>query len=105
MRAVLESGRFSRYSFGMDIRKPSVCGSLQSNDCLVEVMPADTLRIELFSPLEDRFGAHMTAAAQAAAEALGVTGARIRITDKGALDCTIRARTAVALMRASEATP
>jgi len=89
----------------MKINKSSVCGSLQSNDCLVEAAPADTLHIELESPLKDRFGAQMLAAVRDAAHALGVTAAYIRVTDKGALDCTLRARTKTALQRGAEDSP
>lgn len=79
---------------------PAVCGSLQSNDCLVEVAPAETLIIELQSPLKDRFGALMEAAVLTSLEDSGIDQAYVRVTDRGALDCTIRARTKVALERA-----
>lgn len=79
---------------------PAVCGSLQSNDCLVEVAPADTLIIEVQSPLKDRFGDLMEAAVRTSLQAAGIEKAYVRVTDRGALDCTIRARTKVALERA-----
>lgn len=83
-----------------ELRKPAVCGSLQSNDCLVEVAPADELTIEVDSPLKDRFGALMEAAVHESLADLNIATAYVRVTDRGALDCTIRARTKVALERA-----
>lgn len=86
----------------MNIEKRAVAGSLQSNDCLVEIAPLDHLEIELQSPLKDRFGTQMLDAAKTVIQEQQVTAGRVRITDKGALDCTIRARVKTAILRASQ---
>lgn len=86
----------------MIIKKRAVAGSLQSNDCLVEIAPLDHLDIELLSPLKDRFGEQMLEAAKAVLTEQQITTGRVRITDKGALDCTIRARVKTAVLRATQ---
>ena len=84
----------------MKIVKNAVAGTLESSDVYVEVSPFDTTRIELESAVSAQFGDAIRESAQQTLDALGVTGARVLLKDRGALDCTIRARVETALRRA-----
>ena len=47
-----------------------------------------------------QFGDAIEASVRAVLAAFGVTGAKLRVVDRGALDCTIRARVETAIKRA-----
>jgi citrate lyase subunit gamma (acyl carrier protein) len=79
-------------------------GTLESGDILVEIAPARQKGIEivLASAVSHQFGKQIKdVIAQTLAE-LGVTDATVHATDKGALDCTIRARVTAAACRATK---
>lgn len=84
----------------MKLSKAAIAGTVESSDVLVTVEPADTLTVELNSNVKKQFGASITATVLSVAQELDITGAKITLEDKGALDCTIKARTATALKRA-----
>ena len=70
----------------------AVAGTLESSDVMVRVRPAEVLSLEIKSPVLEQYG---DAIRQTVAEVLadrGVTAAEIELIDRGALDCTIRAR-------------
>lgn len=77
-------------------------GTLESSDLVVQVEPCEEgIELEIESPVLLQFGAAIRRSVLETAEMLGAECARIRIFDRGALDCTIRARTETALVRAS----
>ncbi|NLW53451.1 MAG: citrate lyase acyl carrier protein [Clostridiaceae bacterium] len=83
----------------MNPSKMAVAGSLESSDVMVRVRPAEVLILEIKSPVLEQYG---EAIRQTVAEVLadrGVTAAEIELIDRGALDCTIRARLETALER------
>ncbi|HZJ91381.1 MAG TPA: citrate lyase acyl carrier protein [Oscillospiraceae bacterium] len=83
----------------MNPSKMAVAGSLESSDVMVRVRPAEVLTLEIKSPVLEQYG---EAIRQTVAEVLadrGVTAAEIELIDRGALDCTIRARLETALER------
>lgn len=83
----------------MNPSKMAVAGSLESSDVMVRVRPAEVLTLEIKSPVLEQYG---EAIRQTVAEVLadrGVTAAEIELIDRGALDCTIRARLQTALER------
>lgn len=89
----------------MQIKRTATAGGLESNDVLVTVTPQeDTLQIEVESVVLAQFGQAIRQAALETAQSLGVTGAQIKLVDKGAVDSTIRARVETALRRAAEDT-
>lgn len=85
----------------MNIIRESVCGTLQSNDCLIRLQPADTMDIEIESSVKNEFGQQIEAVIKKTLNTLGITGCKLKIEDKGALDCTIAARVTTAVERAS----
>lgn len=76
-------------------------GTVESSDVYVEIEPSSDggLEIELESVVEAQFGEAIRASiAQVLAEN-GVANAHVRVVDRGALDCVIRARVETAVLR------
>ena len=79
-------------------------GTMESNDIMITVEPSDEggVQVELTSSVYQQFGKQIIAVIQETAASYGVENALITAVDKGALDCTVRARVATALTRAAE---
>jgi len=78
-------------------------GTIESSDIMITVAPAATgsgLAIELTSPVMKKYGRQIRAVITATITAFGVEDAVVQANDKGALDCTIRARSEAAVSRA-----
>ena len=87
----------------MEIKKPSMAGSMESSDCMVTVRPGESgIKIDLQSDVEMMFGASILETTRQSLAELGVERAQISIVDRGALDCVIRARVQCAALRAAE---
>ena len=87
----------------MEIIKTAVAGTLESSDCMVTIEPAQRgLEIDLDSAVIRQYGKRIMEVASETLDRLGVQNARVTIVDKGALDCTIKARVEYAAMRAAE---
>ena len=87
----------------MDIIKTAVAGTLESSDCMVTVEPAEKgLTLDLESAVIRQYGKQIRNVALETLKRLGVRKAKVTIVDKGALDCTIKARVECAVMRAAE---
>ena len=81
--------------------KNAIAGTLESGDILIQISPADSLEIELQSSVAAQFGRQIKALITETLQGLGVEKAHVKATDKGALDCTIRARVTAAAVRAT----
>lgn len=81
----------------------SFAGTLESGDILVEISPAETdgLTINLDSTVALQFGKQIKNVIETTLRDLGIDNAVVDATDKGALDCTIRARVTAAAVRAT----
>ena len=79
-------------------------GTMESNDIMITVEPSDGggVQVELTSSVYQQFGKQIIAVIRETAADYGVENALITAVDKGALDCTVRARMAAALTRAAE---
>lgn len=79
-------------------------GTMESNDIMITVEPSDAggVQVDLTSSVYQQFGKQIIAVIQETAASYGVENALITAVDKGALDCTVRARVATALTRAAE---
>lgn len=82
------------------IVKTGRAGSLESNDLIVEIEPADDLIIEIKSVVEDIFKDQIENVVRHTLKDLNIDKAKIRIDDRGALDFTISARVETAVKRA-----
>ena len=87
----------------MIIEKPAVAGTLESSDCMVTVEPGDgSIEFELDSAVIHQFGNQIRKVTFETLDSLGVDDVKISIVDKGALDCTIKARIEGAIYRSVE---
>ena len=79
-------------------------GTMESNDIMITVEPSDAggVQVELTSSVYQQFGKQIIAVIRETAADYGVENALITAVDKGALDCTVRARVATALTRAAQ---
>lgn len=88
----------------MNIKSCAFAGTLESSDVYVEIEPAENgLTIELESIVEKQFGAAIRAAVLSVLDEFQVKNAQVRVTDRGALECVIRARVETAILRSKEA--
>ena len=86
----------------MKIIKNSMAGTLESSDIQIYIEPKDEvgIEIELKSSVEKQFGKQIKKVIKETLESLGIDSATVIATDKGALDCTIKARVQCAAFRA-----
>jgi len=85
----------------MILEKNAVAGTFESSDVLVRVEPSGAgNQIEIQSSVIEQYGAQIRETVQAVLNALEVDNARVVLIDKGALDCTIKARVETAVLRA-----
>lgn len=86
------------------LTKIGQAGTLESNDILVTVAPAAAgivgIEIELTSPVKKQFGKQIVAVINEVLAERGITAAVVNVNDRGAMDCTIRARVETAVARA-----
>lgn len=83
----------------MRLTRPAKAGSLESNDILVQLYPADELTIELQSPVKAQFGEQIEEVIRQTLNELEVSCVRVIAKDRGALDFAIRARVKSAVKR------
>lgn len=87
----------------MEIQKMATAGTLESSDCLVTVEPGEGVQLELTSSVMNQYGRQIKATVLETLDRLGVANANVTVVDKGALDCTIKARVECAVMRSCDA--
>ena len=77
----------------MEIRKPAIAGTLESSDCQVTIEPGNgKIDFELESAVINQYGNQIRKVVFETLDYLVIKDAKITIIDKGALDCTIKAR-------------
>ncbi len=87
----------------MEICKTAAAGTLESSDCLVTVEPGNGISLELSSSVMNQYGRQIKATVLETLERLGVENAAVTVVDKGALDCTLKARVECAVFRSCDA--
>lgn len=86
----------------MEIEKAAVAGTLESSDCMVTVEDGDgNIDLVLESTVIHQYGNQIRHVVLDTLESLGVQNVKIKVVDKGALDCTIRARVEAAVYRSA----
>ena len=84
----------------MEILKPAMAGTLESSDAQVTVEPGNGgIRLTLSSSVMNQYGRQIKATVLETLERLGVENAQVTVVDKGALDCTLKARVECAVFR------
>ena len=84
----------------MEILNPAMAGTLESSDAQVMVEPGEGgIELTLESSVLNQYSRQIKATVLETLERLGVENARVAVVDKGALDCTIKARVECAVFR------
>ncbi|MCX7027101.1 MAG: citrate lyase acyl carrier protein [Spirochaetes bacterium] len=88
----------------MRVHKTVTAGSLESSDALVTISPSaeEGLAYQIESIVIKQYGARIRRVTEEVATAAGISGASIHVQDRGALECTLRARLETAIARSSE---
>lgn len=83
--------------------KNSHAGTLESGDILIQLSPGNGkgIEINLDSTVAFQFGRQIKNVIRETLEKLDINDVVVDATDKGALDCTIKARTTAAAVRAT----
>ncbi len=87
----------------MEILKSAAAGTLESSDCMVTVEPGEGISLELASSVMNQYGRQIKAAVLETLERLDVKNASVTVVDKGALECTLKARVECAVFRSCDA--
>ena len=88
----------------MVIQKPAVAGTVESSDALVSVEPGDgKIELTLTSSVMNQYGRQIRETVLETLDRLSVTDAKVSVVDKGALDCTLKARVECAVFRSCDA--
>ena len=87
----------------MEICKTAAAGTLESSDCLVTVEPGNGISLELSSSVMNQYGRQIKVTVLETLQRLGVENAAVTVVDKGALDCTLKARVECAVFRSCDA--
>ena len=84
----------------MEIKKPAIAGTLESSDCQVTVEAGEgKVDFSQESAVINQYGNQIKKVAYETLENLGIDNVKLTIVDKGALDCTIKARIEAAVYR------
>lgn len=86
-----------------EVKKKASAGTLESSDVYVEIEPStEGLVIDLQSVVQAQFGDAIEAAVREVLQENGVERATVKVMDRGALECVIRARVETAVLRSKE---
>ena len=88
----------------MEIKKNAVAGTLESSDAQITVEPAQgKLELNIQSSVLNQYGRQIKKVFLDSLDILDVKSGRFSVVDKGALDCTIKARVEGAVYRSADA--
>lgn len=86
----------------MIVKTPAMAGTLESSDAQVSIEPAEGgVSLSVQSNVLGQYGNQIRRTVMQTLQRLGVTGAKVTVVDRGALDCTLRARVECAVFRAA----
>ncbi len=87
----------------MNILKTAVAGTLESSDAQVTVEPSDSgLELSIESIVMNQYGRQIRETAGAVLTQLGIEQGKVTVIDKGALECTLKARIECAVYRSCD---
>ncbi|MDY4039821.1 MAG: citrate lyase acyl carrier protein [Prevotella sp.] len=83
--------------------KNAYAGTMESGDIFIQISPSNEegVQINLESSVEYQFGGQIRKVISETLKELGIKQATVKAVDKGALDCTIKARVTTAVVRAT----
>ena len=80
-----------------------MAGTLESSDAQVTVEPGDGLEVYISSSVLNQYGRQIKATVLETLKRLDVKDGKVTVVDKGALDCTLKARVECAVFRSCDA--
>lgn len=84
----------------MEIKKTAIAGTLESSDAQVTVEPCSSeLSVMIESSVMNQYGRQIKEAVEKTLKELEVKTGKVTVIDKGALECTIKARVGCAVYR------
>ena len=83
----------------MEIKKTASAGTMESSDVYVEIEPGNGISVSLESVVAQQYGDTIVAVVKDVLQELEVSDAAVRVVDRGALECVIRARVETAVCR------
>lgn len=84
----------------MEILKRASAGTMESSDAYVEIEPAQNgLHIQLESVVKGQFGESIDRTIREVLAEQDINNANVRVVDRGALECVLRARVETAVLR------
>ena len=86
----------------MEIIRSASAGTMESSDAYVEIEPGTGVQIGVESVVAQQFGDDIRRVVGEVISQCGVENANVRVVDRGALECVIRARVETAVMRGGE---
>ena len=89
----------------MDIKKAAMAGTLESSDAQVTVEPGtDGIELSIESSVINQYGKQIKKVVLETLDRLDVTSGKVTVVDKGALDCSLKARVECAVYRSNDIT-
>lgn len=87
----------------MEIKQIATAGTMESSDVYVEIEPGNgELQITLESVVAQQFGDAIRSVVLEVLREQQVDNANVRVVDRGALECVLRARVETAVLRGKE---
>ncbi len=83
----------------MKIENNAMAGTLESSDAQVTIEPGEGIDLSIQSSVLNQYGRQIKATVLETLERLDVKDAKVTIVDKGALECTLKARVECAVFR------
>ena len=83
----------------LKVNEAAVAGTLESSDVMVTVEPGEGIQLSIDSSVINQYGRAIRATVLETLERLEITAAKVAVVDKGALDCTLKARVECAVFR------
>ena len=83
----------------MKIENSAMAGTLESSDAQVTIEPGEGIDLSIQSSVLNQYGRQIKATVLETLERLDVKDAKVTIVDKGALECTLKARVECAVFR------
>lgn len=84
----------------MEIKQSASAGTMESSDVYVEIEPGtEGIKLQLESVVMGQFGESVAQTVLDVLREQSVENANVRVVDRGALECVIRARVETAVLR------
>ena len=87
----------------MEILCRASAGTMESSDAYVEIEPGcGAVDVDIQSVVAGQFGQQIESTVRDVLQQCGVENAVVRVVDRGALECVLRARVETAILRGKE---